>query len=968
MATDTPRPVSSRPVPSRPGTPIAGIGLADSLATLSRAGPPVRPSGLGENMAASYEAVVTGDLTISPAATLDRALEERKKVIEKLTGRPYGAVFAEHAAAEPLFGQDLRSGPPDALALVGAAAARPDGGLADRAARREAVIDRIRAALPRPLRDQVPSLDRVKARADEIARESAAANADVAGRATIGGVVGQVVGAIGAGMVDPPNIASLLAGAPARAGILAKMAIEAGLGMGVEAIAQPGIQQERARVGLEAGAEQAAVNILSAGAGAAGLTAAGEVVAMAARKGWRAVEDRLGRRLRPSERAALDQAVKLAEAHAADPHVRGRAESLAHLYALDAAREDAAAGEVYRGPTPADGGARVERAPARGGPLVQLDMGMEEIRPHIASLTAFARDPKAVGNVAPKVTIGRIGPNEAARYMAEIGPAAQDFDGYSHVIDGYNVRFALRERGDARKEAAQGRIAITEDDIARVPEILADPDGIVNEGKSRQGKPVIGYWKRLEDGTLYFLEEVRTGKRELAFLSMEKMNTGAPGGRLPGAAAPSAGPVGAEVARREGRGDPFPDATADDLLRRWDAVSADRDPAKTKKADIRDKTAQSLELRGYRMTAAGEWRPRPIDDGSRDMLRYLRGTRRPPELPRYPILAMLKYRGVDPDGDIGQALRHMGVTARHPLPGLLSRKEKRLGTATGVETARPLRSWDELQVDGNPDFDLVAKAADGRIDPDRWIELIRQEMAGRPIVPAGREDDRALLDALADFDQTLHEAGVSPKDPDHEIAAALDRWLLDQDPDAAAERAAIQEVDGGRTSGKPSGKRRDPGDGRSGEGDGGSAPRGQREAEGSGALPDDGRPVEPGLAGAALASGEAPAGRAGGDVQPDGGGSSRPQSDLTQSDPTRSNQSADRAADPDGTVTLAALEAEIARLSPEDLDALRVADPSGDGRLLSVADIREEARQRERTARQIEACVTGGGDSGEAPF
>jgi len=176
-------------------------------------------------------------------------------------------------------------------------------------------------------------------------------------RATGWGVAAGITGQMGAAMEDPPNAASLLVGAPVRAGLLAKMAIEAGLNAGQEALAQPQVQGYRGRLGLESGPAQALENIALAGAGGATFVLGERIVGTALKSGWRAVEKALGRRMTPEERAALEAEIRAREVEAANPVERPGAQDRAeHVEALDAARADAERGEPYAGSVPQHGG------------------------------------------------------------------------------------------------------------------------------------------------------------------------------------------------------------------------------------------------------------------------------------------------------------------------------------------------------------------------------------------------------------------------------------------------------------------------------------------------------------------------------------------------------------------------------------------------------------------------------------
>lgn len=55
----------------------------------------------------------------------------------------------------------------------------------------------------------------------------------------------------------------------------------------------------------------------------------------------------------------------------------------------------------------------------------------------------------------------------------------------------------------------------------RIPDITDFADDVANAGKSRIGLNTVRYKKRV-NGVIYYLEEVRTGRKQLAFKTMWK--------------------------------------------------------------------------------------------------------------------------------------------------------------------------------------------------------------------------------------------------------------------------------------------------------------------------------------------------------------------------------------------------------------------------------------------------------------
>lgn len=271
-----------------------------------------KPTTFGENAAAAFNKFRLNNLTGSRTQRLTDAYAERAKIVETLTGEkvenPYN-ILPEYQ--QTVDGMDE----------------------AERLSKYEAKIDSLRNRLPPAERAKITSRVSIE---DAIAKESQKAEADqasVASRATVGGVVGNIVGSAGAAMTEPLNIVTLPIGAPVRAGLLARIAIEAGIGATTESILQPDVQAQRAQLGLESGFDQGLENVASAAVGAAGLTAGisgiGGVIGIITRSGSAGLEKALKRSLTGDEKA-LVEAVKFdAEMDRVTPYVEKSAAAIA---------------------------------------------------------------------------------------------------------------------------------------------------------------------------------------------------------------------------------------------------------------------------------------------------------------------------------------------------------------------------------------------------------------------------------------------------------------------------------------------------------------------------------------------------------------------------------------------------------------------------------------------------------------
>lgn len=102
--------------------------------------------------------------------------------------------------------------------------------------------------------------------------------------------------------------------------------------------------------------------------------------------------------------------------------------------------------------------------------------------------------------------------------------AGIDVSGYRHVVDASALRHAIKAHSSEATEASRGQEPLTDDDFALIPEIVADPDAVESMGKDKIGRDLLRYRKRF-NGTTYYVEEVRTRRRELAAKTMWKVPT-----------------------------------------------------------------------------------------------------------------------------------------------------------------------------------------------------------------------------------------------------------------------------------------------------------------------------------------------------------------------------------------------------------------------------------------------------------
>lgn len=126
-----------------------------------------------------------------------------------------------------------------------------------------------------------------------------------------------------------------------------------------------------------------------------------------------------------------------------------------------------------------------------------------------------ARQP---GHAPQKVVIG----TASVWLVQNAAGAGLDIAGFRHVIDGSAVRHIIKNHYDEKSERSRGLLPMTDQELTRLPEVIANPDKVVLGTTNRLGKQQIAYVKKMEDGSVLYLDEVRTGRKELAAVSARK--------------------------------------------------------------------------------------------------------------------------------------------------------------------------------------------------------------------------------------------------------------------------------------------------------------------------------------------------------------------------------------------------------------------------------------------------------------
>jgi hypothetical protein len=92
-----------------------------------------------------------------------------------------------------------------------------------------------------------------------------------------------------------------------------------------------------------------------------------------------------------------------------------------------------------------------------------------------------------------------------------------DIAGFEHKITDFFKNHVLREHGNSEKEKARGQIAINEDDFEKISGIVENPDHAMI-GAKREGKDVLYYVKKMNDGTILYVENIINNKNHKELL------------------------------------------------------------------------------------------------------------------------------------------------------------------------------------------------------------------------------------------------------------------------------------------------------------------------------------------------------------------------------------------------------------------------------------------------------------------
>ena len=101
-----------------------------------------------------------------------------------------------------------------------------------------------------------------------------------------------------------------------------------------------------------------------------------------------------------------------------------------------------------------------------------------------------------------------------------------NLNGYTHNIDTSSIIHIRNNHGNPKVESKRGQIAVTKEDLKKIPQFIYDWDFIAFGGKNKRHQDVVIYGKNMPDGSSIYMEEIRTRQKTLTTNTLIKYKTG----------------------------------------------------------------------------------------------------------------------------------------------------------------------------------------------------------------------------------------------------------------------------------------------------------------------------------------------------------------------------------------------------------------------------------------------------------
>lgn len=131
----------------------------------------------------------------------------------------------------------------------------------------------------------------------------------------------------------------------------------------------------------------------------------------------------------------------------------------------------------------------------------------------INDIVSFVKNARSKKGGAERLYMGTI-PDSTARLIRD--QTGVEVSGYTAILPGSSVQHIFKNHGDTQKEAARGQRAVSAEDIAQIPKVLASPDAVtLSEDTDVFGRPVLLFSKQIGD-TYITAQAVTDGRHMLA--------------------------------------------------------------------------------------------------------------------------------------------------------------------------------------------------------------------------------------------------------------------------------------------------------------------------------------------------------------------------------------------------------------------------------------------------------------------
>lgn len=131
----------------------------------------------------------------------------------------------------------------------------------------------------------------------------------------------------------------------------------------------------------------------------------------------------------------------------------------------------------------------------------------------INDIVSFVKNARSKKGGAERLYMGTI-PDSTARLIRD--QTGVEVSGYTAILPGSSVQHIFKNHGDTQKEVARGQRAVSAEDIAQIPKVLASPDAVtLSEDTDVFGRPVLLFSKQIGD-TYITAQAVTDGRHMLA--------------------------------------------------------------------------------------------------------------------------------------------------------------------------------------------------------------------------------------------------------------------------------------------------------------------------------------------------------------------------------------------------------------------------------------------------------------------